>query len=263
MYNGAVQAQTWSNQRERRYQPSRDDAKHVIAVLRQQLPVVRYHDGDTSIVATTYLDTKDHHYYHSGGADHSLKLRIREYLWNNGVPGELAFHDTCFLERKQRDGDVRLKQRIEVSKRDVVKIVLGDRSITGDSPEAQAIRTELASLRLRPVMVSAYERLVFGDEVDLRVTYDERVGFYPPPRGLYNMASALTPEVLGPPLARGPSRILEVKQQAGAPSPDWLEQMLAQLTAAPGYSKFRDGMKAMADSDGVPVSLTKRLTPLG
>jgi hypothetical protein len=258
-----VEAQTWRDQRERRYQPARDQARHLIEELRRRLPLVRYQDADVSFVATTYLDTRDGHYLalsdrHDGRR--SLKLRIREYLWRDAAG--MHHRDTCFLERKERVGEVRLKQRVELAKRDVMRVVLGDRPLRGAGGEAAAIRQELESYRLRPAITTAYERIVFGDDTRLRVTYDERVAFHPPPRGLYNMVPALTPDVLGPPLARGPSRILELKEPSGTPTPDWLEALLAPLAAAPGYSKFRDGMKAMQDADGSPVALTKRLTPL-
>ncbi|RMH45297.1 MAG: VTC domain-containing protein [Deltaproteobacteria bacterium] len=258
-------AQTWRDQRERRFHPSRDDARRVLAALRQRLPIVRYHDGDTSLVVTTYLDTRGGHYYQlaeRSDGRHSLKMRIREYLWTDGASGRYHYADTCFLERKQRDGEVRLKQRVRVAKSEVTKIVLGDVPLRERGPEADAIRAELESLRLRPVMVTAYERLVFGDDAALRITYDERIAFHPPPRGLYNMAPALTPEVLGAPLASGPSRVLEIKQPSAATMPAWLAELVAALPADPGYSKFRDGMRALRESDGAPVELTRRLTPL-
>ena len=255
-------AQTWRDQRERRFHPDRDAARDIIAELAARLPSLRYNDADASFVVTTYLDTRDGHYFQladkANGA-RSLKLRIREYLWI-GADGDVHYEDSCYLERKQREGDVRLKQRIPIRKRDVVGVVLGDRKLRDASPEAAAVRGEIESYKLRPALVSAYERRVFGDETQLRVTFDERVGFYAPPRGLYNMAPALTQDVLGSPLALGPSRILELKQSRGVPAPAWLEALLDSLTAAPGYSKFRDGMRAIQHADGKPRDLTRRIT---
>jgi len=258
-------AQTWRNQRERRFHPTRDAARSILSTLTRRLPTVRYQECDTSFVVTTYLDSHDSHYLKLAEVDdgvRSVKMRLREYMWRNGTPDELHYSDSCYLERKQRNGDLRLKERIEVPKRDAVGIVLRDKEVPGNCSESDAIRRELGARRLKPVIVSAYERRVFGDEAELRVTYDERIGFYPPPRGLYELAPALTPEVLGPPLASGPSRIIEVKQPAGSPAPKWLEELLGAIGSAPGYSKFRDGMRAMESADGRPVDLTRRLTPI-
>ncbi len=250
-------AQTWRDQRERRFHLERDAAERVLAVILRNAPEVHYGGSDTTTVVTTYLDSKERHYLalaEDSDGERSLKMRIREYLSSGRVPDA-----HCYLERKQRDGDVRLKQRIRVRKADVVGMVLGDDPVPAGSVEADAIRAEIERYKLRAVLVSAYERRVFGSDDRLRITFDERVAFYRPPRGLYNLSPALTPKVLGPPLARGPSRILEVKHPTGAKLPPWLADALAGLPGQPRYSKFRDGMRALSSSDGSPVDLTRRV----
>lgn len=255
--NALSSAQTWRNQRERRYHLDRESARHMLALILRNLPEYRYDGAASTTVVTTYLDTRHGHYLDMAercDSEQTIKMRVREYLCAGREPDA-----HCYLERKQRDGDVRLKQRIRVAKSDVVAMFLGDVPVPNGTPEAGAVRAEIEKLKLRAVLISSYERRVFGVDDSLRVTYDERVGFYAPPSGLYNVAPALTPDVLGPALGRGPSRILEVKQPAQDVAPAWLDDMLADEPNQPGYSKFRDGMRALELSDGKPVNLTRRL----
>ncbi len=253
---------TWS-QRERRYRPDRAGAKLVLATLARNLPAIVYRPGATiNMVVTTYLDTIDRHYLgiaDSSDGRRSVKLRIREYLASAAIGGRFWFDDSCYFERKERTGEMRLKQRVQVAKSDVGAILSGRLRLDG-SAEATAIATELDALDLTPTLVSAYERRVFGYEPGLRVTYDERIAYHFPPGGLYDDAAALQPSLLGRPPARGPSRIIEIKYPADMALPDWLEEVLAAIPGADGFSKFRDGMHALADADGFPVSLTRPIS---
>jgi hypothetical protein len=259
-----LRAQTWRDQRERRFLIERDLAPRILDTLAAVLPLTRYQpDADGAIVVTTYLDSADRHYLslaEQGPTGNTVKLRIREYMWQPDTAdgtAPVAYVERCFLERKQRQGDVRLKQRVQIPKTDALAIVRGALAVPGASPEALAIQAEIQARPLTPVMVSAYQRQVFGDDGSLRVTFDQRIGFYRPPANLYRDHPALTPDVLGPAVARGPSRVLEVKQHAGAATPDWLLELLSDLPSAADYSKFRDGMHALADADGTPVELSQ------
>ncbi len=253
---------TWS-QRERRYRPDRNAAKLVLATLARNLPAIVYEPLATiNMVVTTYLDTADRHYLaiaDDSDGHRSVKLRIREYLASAAVGGRFWFHDSCYVERKERVEEIRLKQRVQVAKSDVGAILSGRLRLTG-SAEATAIATELDALALAPALVSSYERRVFGYETGLRVTYDERLAYHAPPAGLYDEADALQPSVLGRPSASGPSRIIEIKYPADMALPDWLEAVLAPIATADSFSKFRDGMHALADSDGFPVRLTRPIS---
>lgn len=252
-------AQTW-HQRERRYQLDRPVAERVLAELESRLPRLIYVPGAIkSLVVTTYLDTADRHYLgictNSNGR-RSLKMRVREYLTlvEEGQP--LQHMERCFLERKERIEDVRLKQRVEISKRQVSAVV-SSRTLHNTSTEAHALSSELATLELEPVLVSVYERRAYGNDDGLRVTFDERLAYYQPPADLYDANEALTPATLGPPVARGPSRILEIKYPANNKVPDWLDQQLAAVPTADGFSKFRSGMQALESGDGKPVRLSR------
>ncbi len=250
-------SQSWS-QREHRYAPDRPTAKRVLATIAARLPSLVYDPGATiNLIVTTYLDTPDHQFLTLADASdgqQSLRVRIREYLSSPGTGAPYRFGPTCFFERKERRHDLRHKQRVEVDKSLIAGILL-HRRIPELSAEATAISGELTNRELAPVLVSAYERRVFGYETGLRVTYDERLSYHFPPEQLYQGAPALLPSVLGRPAATGPSRILEVKYPTTGAMPSWLQILLSGLPEEASFSKFRDGMHALDESDG-PVHLT-------
>ena len=257
---------TWS-QHEQRYQLDRLTAERILHTISERLPRVVYApEAIRSLVVTTYLDTQDGHYLriaNSSDGRRSIKLRIREYLAEDRH-GCLRYAPICFFERKERVNEQRLKHRVEVSKADIGGIVSLTTTIKGQSAEARAIRTEQSSLVLAPVLVSVYERVVFGCEEGLRVTFDERLAYYAPPEGLYDNAPALSPDVLGRPLARGPSRILEIKYPLSDAMPRWLVELLEDLPQAHGFSKFRTGMASIRRprNNSRPVTLTRPLSIL-
>jgi hypothetical protein len=252
----------------------------VLSTIAARLPAIVYDpDASINLVVTTYLDSPDRHYLALADAENghrSVRVRIREYLASSGIGARYRFQPICYLERKERlahpapgssvppgahlepGQEVRIKQRVEVKKHQLGAI-LRNRRLVDLSDEARAISAELAALDLEPVLVSAYERRVFGFETGLRVTYDERLSYHYPPEGLYDEVSAFLPSVLGRPAASGPARILEVKYPSTATMPAWLEILLGGLPQIADFSKFRDGMHALDDSDG-PVHLTRPIT---
>lgn len=260
-----TRAQTWRDQEERRFHLPRRTAEEVLATLDEHLPAVVYTPGSvTTLVATTYLDTPGGRYYRAAraaGGARSLKLRIREYfpLGADERRAILARRDHCYLERKQREGDVRLKQRVTVAKNLVTAIVERRAQLEGAGPEAEALRHELATQSLVPVLVSVYERRVWGSDsgTDLRITFDERLRFYVPPPHLYDELDALDPAELGAPVGIGPKRILELKHARGAALPAWLETLTAPLPGSGAYSKFVDGMGQRRQSPRFLPALTE------
>jgi hypothetical protein len=251
-------SETWRDQRERRYQLDRDQALAVLRALAGELPAVTYWPGSArTLVVTTYLDSPARDYLRmieESGGRVSLKVRIREYLPildGAGVDGDgneprLGPLPTVFLERKERIGELRQKLRVKLDKRQVGAVLRRQVSVRGDADVVAALEGELALRALEPVLVSVYERRVFGaDRGGLRITFDERLRFHGAPEGLYDVHPALEPAVLGDVMAPGPPRILEIKESAGQTSPRWLDRLLAGLPAVSGYSKFRDGMVAL------------------
>ena len=244
--------ETWRNQRERRFCLEPDNLLGVTAALEANLPQVSYVLGSTrTFMVTTYLDSKERDYLAIANRSQgqlSLKMRVREYIAlheANGQPQRLTTGPTCFLERKERVGETRVKQRIELAKADIASVLRGERALNGDGSVVRALVAELSARALEPVLVSGYIRRVYGDDHGLRVTLDDHLGFHVPPPELYERAAALTPEVLGEPVGRGPTHILEVKEPSGFETPAWLAAVLADLESADRFSKFRDGMRVL------------------
>lgn len=247
-------SETWRDQRERRYlvDPERVDA--ILGVLGDRLPVVSYSPGSTrTFVVTTYLDSSELEYLSmvEKSAGHlSLKVRVREYMpltEANGEPERLTTGATCYLERKERVGEMRVKQRVELPKAEVARVLRGESQLSGDRTVVSALRAELDARDLEPVLVSRYVRRVFGSDRLLRVTFDEKIGFHAPPEELYDGVTALTPDVLGEPIGQGPDHILELKEPSSLDTPSWLVSMLEELEPADQFSKFRDGMRCLAE----------------
>lgn len=266
-HNGDVvsgKTRTWK-QREQRYLLDRASAEHTVNTLFQSLPTIVYVPGSVvTQVVTTYLDTPARHYL--AIADRSeglrtLKVRIREYQAIARDTGAISSTNDCYLERKERVNEVRIKQRVEIGKAELADILDRDKTLNG-SNAAQAITGELSSLDLRPALVSSYRRIVFGDEDSLRVTFDEQLAYYKPPDGLYELNDALTFDVLGEPIARGPKRILEIKIPEHSEIPEWLATLVRDIPDANGFSKFRAGMHAVKSADGKPVRLSRSLVAM-
>ena len=245
-------SETWSDQRERRYLVDPEQVSELLAVLGSRLPVVSYSPGSIrSFVVTTYLDTSAREYLsmmEKSEGHLSLKVRVREYMpmtEANGEPERLLPATTCFLERKERVGELRVKQRVELAKADVARVLRRESQLSGDHTVVSALRAELDSRDLEPVLVSRYVRRVFGSDHGLRVTFDDKIGFHPPPGQMYDGIAALTPEVLGEPIGQGPDHILELKEPRSLDTPDWLLGLLDPLEPADQFSKFRDGMRCL------------------
>jgi hypothetical protein len=267
-----ARSETWKDQRERRFQLGRDQARQVLRALARELPQLTYvANSRRTLVVTTYLDSPEHDYLRmvdESGGRVSLKLRVREYLplfdpGSDALAAPPPPSPICFLERKERIGEIRSKHRLSLDKRQVGAVLRRELAVRGSSDVVAVIEAELATRQLEPVLVSAYERRVFGsDHGHLRITFDERLRFYEPPVGLYDAHPALTPEVLGDDMWPGPPRILEVKESNAAPSPPWLEALIAGLPDASEYSKFRDGMAALRQLGERDRRLTRPLFAL-
>ncbi len=247
-------SETWRDQRERRYLVDPERVSGILTALATRLPVVSYSPGSTrTFVATTYLDSSERDYLSmvERSAGHlSLKVRVREYMPltdANGEPERVTSGATCYLERKERVGEMRVKQRVELAKADVARVLRRESPLSGERTVVSALRAELDSRDLEPVLVSRYVRRVFGSDRALRVTFDEKIGFHAPPERLYDGITSLTPDVLGEPIGLGPDHILELKEPRSLDTPEWLLAMLDELEPADQFSKFRDGMRCLAE----------------
>ncbi len=255
------ETQTWRDQDERRYELTRDVAEEVLAKLGEQLPVMTYNDAPpTTLVATVYFDTPDRYYLERAKAANgtsSIKVRAREYMpvTDDDAREVLGFSEFCYLERKERTGTVRQKYRIRIAKSDLSNIL----EHMMDLPEeCDLLRTEVRDHELEPVLISMYERRVWGRSDDLRITFDERIRYYRPQGHPFDQVGGMAPDQMGAPRAVGPKRILEVKHSAAVQLPAWLSELLATLPEASGFSKFLDGMaKIDGGSSRARTSLTR------
>jgi hypothetical protein len=153
-------------------------------------------------------------------------------------------------------GELRVKQRIQLLKSEVARVLRKEAALLGDESVVEALRAELDALVLAPVLVTSYRRRVFGSDRALRITVDQEIGFHRPPEALYAHDRALMPEELGPPAARGPAYLLEVKEPKASETPGWLAALLGDLEPAAQFSKFRDGMRSLGGSVAEPRRLT-------
>jgi hypothetical protein len=249
-----VRTQAWRNQRERRFHLDAARLPALVRALEAELPSVSYVDGtDRSLVVTTYLDSAGQGLEvlaRAAGGRRSIKVRVREYiaLFPRPDGARLVPAGLCYLERKERLGQIRVKQRIELPKSDVSRVLRRELTLPVDDAVAAALRAEIETRTLEPVLVTGYRRRVFGRDGALRVTLDEGIAFFPAPGDLYRSAGALTPEVLGQPIGQGPDYVLEVKEPDSETTPAWLERALEPLDQADQFSKFREGVRCLAQA---------------
>ncbi len=250
--------QTWRDQRESRYELSRTEAEQVLAELSKRLPVVTFNGGPaTTLIATLYYDTAEKYFLKRallGKGVSAIKVRAREYFPISDDEQRLILGRSpeCFLERKERTGTIRNKDRVRISKRELGPIIEGTKRLPDTCP---VLQTEIANHQLRPVLLSMYERRVWGDEV-LRITLDERIRYYRPPAGC-ETGWEFSLDDAEPPTALGPKRILEVKHSAQADLPSWLVSLQNGLVEAEGFSKFINGMQGIGASRRSKLSLTR------
>lgn len=252
--------QTWRDQDERRYDLQRDVAERVLGILDESLPVFTFEDAPpTTLVATIYFDTPELYYLSRARQESdriSIKVRAREYIPVDDTDERqvLGHSPFCFLERKERVGTTRQKQRTRISKAELAAVIEHAMKLPDDCDQ---LRREVQERSLEPVLISMYERRVWGLGDELRVTLDERVRYYRPSANPYQSVSALTPNELGHPGAIGPKRILEVKRASGTVLPNWLAELTAELPEAKGFSKFLDGMEKLQRGRRRRASLTR------
>ncbi|MBL4635068.1 MAG: VTC domain-containing protein [Kofleriaceae bacterium] len=254
----------WRDQRERRFELSRPDAQQVLTVLGANIPVVTYKGGPaTTLVVTIYFDTANGHYLKRAqrGDGSVIKVRAREYFSVSDDDQRKIIDrlSECYLEKKQRIGSIRNKERARISKAELGPII----NHTVSLPEnCEFLRDEIDEQDLQPALISMYERRVWG-RGDLRVTLDERIRYYNPSDRVYGDTLAAcspdpcSPGLLGAPAALGPKRILEVKHSAQIATASWLTDLLSTLPEALGFSKFIDGMAALKQGNRTRSSLTR------
>lgn len=255
--------------REEKYELDQATAAWLEDRLAARLPRFSYHPGFlATYVTTVYFDTQDRKFYWRAEQDYddNVKIRVREYYYRsederapaksdpgNGV--RTITEGVCYVELKQRSHGQVTKKRFGIPKTALETLFLGNDvwDILVDSNPASepgaladaygALRGYLGRYRVEVTSVVNYRRKVYQrEESDLRVTLDDRVAVYPPPRGLYTVADALTREWLGVPIRESERVILEIKCPGEYPA--WLKEALGAFSSK-RLSKFTTSVRLL------------------
>lgn len=221
-------------------------------------------------VTTVYFDTPSLDLYRAAcSAADNLKIRAREYydlqyeLGRRADSGELVRHSpVLWLELKRRQAGRTYKRRIGIPKIDVsaffergaVSPAMRALQARQRGADAENVIDDLLQLRarlstpLRPSCMVNYCRTAFQNAAGtVRITLDQRLACFAPPRDLLLQPTPLVREHLGRPLYEEQSCILEVKLTGELPT--WLDELLRHSQGERlAFSKFVTASKAVLAS---------------
>ena len=210
--------------------------------------------GAEHFVTTIYFDTPSLAYFTAAKHDqHSnLKIRAKEYYDLHPSLAELAtlpeqilrYQPWLWFELKRREGLTTSKRRFRFPKAAAATLFYENLApeLTSSAAERADAEALIAHVRAQPerVVPSAivnYRRLSFQNpESTLRVTVDLGLAFFQVPPDLFRRPRPLSRSELGKPVGVEKRAVVEVKRRAALPG--WLEQSLAESSAAVGFSKF-------------------------
>jgi hypothetical protein len=263
--------------REEKYEMHVGAAAFLRHEIERHLPLFEFRKGHPyTYISTIYFDTSKLEFYRKAldSYDDNLKIRVKEYYYqNNTVPrngllqeaaGPWITFDACYLEIKKRIRGLVVKQRFEVPKHLLGRLLRGD-DIWHELVEAktgiefdgvrdtyQEFRRYIQHYQLLPKSIINYRRGVYQqDEQELRITFDDEIAVFPPVPGLYEGISNLTREGLGIPREVFEKVILEIKCQDGYP--DWLIRTL-RTHQPKRISKFTSSLRVLTSGLPCPES---------
>ena len=236
----------------------------------RRLPVYEFNRGFPSThITTVYFDTAGLRLYERACLryDDNLKIRVKEYYYRD-PGGKKLVSPYCFIELKRRREGMVSKQRLRIAKEHLSAFIRGEdlreelcpaSAEPGGGKESRknfdraydALRSELSSIEVRPVSAINYRRRVYQrDEEDLRVTFDDRITVYSPPRELYGRQASLAASMLGRPVGRVAKMIAEIKcrKLSSGSYPRWLEVILCGFNAR-SLSKFTTSVNFIINRD--------------
>jgi hypothetical protein len=241
----------------------------------RRLPLFSYQAGHShTFITTVYFDTRTHDFFHKAerNYDENVKIRVKEYFYGldqaashaaprrNGKAPHYQLSAHCYVEIKEKVRGTVIKRRFCFPKKHLARLFRGEDvwplllAIT--PPDELGPLHEIYSefkrfISAYPVEASSvvnYRRTVYQEVEDhLRITFDDQIGVYPPPTGLYAVHEALTPEVLGKPLRATDAVILEIK--CAGEYPAWLRKALQDHTSK-RLSKFTTSVRLLLDDTG-------------
>jgi len=271
----ALDARMTAHRREAKYLVTAERARRLSGELDRRLPPHRHRGAGANqlpaahhYVTTIYFDTAARALFSAatGGSEHHLKLRAKEYYDLHPALTETAtdarqlvrYQPVLWLELKQRDGAHTGKRRVGLPKVDIPAF-FNEGRITEDMVRiqeaaygrvAQDVLAAVAALcascgePLRADCLVNYRRAAWQDERgDLRVTIDSGLAMFAPPADLWQRDWALVRQTLGKPVAVEPRRVLEVKS-LGEP-PAWVTELIGEPPVA--FSKFEAASRAVYD----------------
>lgn len=219
-------------------------------------------------VTTVYFDTPSLDLYRAvRSSDDNLKVRAREYYDVHPELLELATHanqvvrysPVLWVEVKGKHQGRTYKRRIGIPKTDVsaffergeVSEAMRELQVQQRGAKADDVIAELLDLRTRyaePLRASClvnYRRTAFQNPAGtVRITLDQRLACFAPPRDLLLQPKPLLREYLGRASYEEPAFILEVKLTGELPA--WLESLMQSAQAQRfAFSKFVTASEAV------------------
>ena len=255
------------SRKETKYELDVEAANDLRSVVASNLPSYEFKRGHSSTYTTTiYFDTDRLEFFERAARsyDDNLKIRVKEYYYRSGRDesgrnGASAFNcltfPYCFVEIKQRENGLVMKRRMRLPK-SLLNRLIGGEDIWGDlvrlDPGAEfddvrdvysELRRYLVNYSIRPRSIIHYRRSVFQEnEEQLRITFDDELKIFRPPKGLYDAVPSLVEGDLGEPTRTIGKVILETKCQSGYPG--WLRAALTHLLPR-RISKFTTSMNLL------------------
>jgi hypothetical protein len=273
--NHEIDACMTAHRSESKYLVTAEQARTIVREVSRQLDSHRHRgEGANQLpaprhyVTTIYFDTASRALYGTARESQShIKLRAKEYydlhpdLTETATdPRELVrFQSILWLELKSRDGVHTTKRRLGLPKRDAPTFFARG-EVTAEmiaiqeaayGPDARHVLDAVAKFcaaygePLRADCLVNYRRLAWQDSAgELRITLDSELAYYSPPADLWHREWALLRSTLGNPVAREPSRVLEIKLRGDEPT--WLRDLLrAHAIQRASFSKFEAASSAV------------------
>lgn len=231
---------------EERFLVESEEAHAFLDEVRPHLRMyLRDPDQPVEFVRTTYFDTDALTLFRSELPAGAWRVRIRQYASAPDQQTPPRLGETCAFEVKESTREGRRKLRLVGTPAEIARFVGGgdDEPRNGRLPSLLDHAARAVQLgHLVPQLTTWFRRLSFA-AAHARVTLDQRIEFARP-NGLGMPGEAGAP---GAVVGHGPPLVLEIKLRQ--PPEGWLADAMRRLFLATEFSKFRDGVLALRQSE--------------
>lgn len=212
--------------RELKYQITDKEYSQVFKCMNSILNIDGHTINNRSYdIKTLYFDNiyDELLYENINGNLNRKKFRIREYNLS-GI---------FYLEKKQKNNDVIIKQREEITANEVRYILQGElNKLSLDTELKKEFYIELKTRTLKPIIVITYNRIAFEDKkIDLRITLDRDMS------SSYDVNSFLSSNKTLYQQTKLRVNILEIKYSGYIP--EYLIKMINTKNQRKGISKYK------------------------